>query len=142
MGALDSILSLGIKDLVIAVLDRIKLPPEKKAEIELAMAQNAHELARLELELAKTEAASASENIRAEALSGDAYTRRARPTFLYIVYIILIWNYILLPFVQYAGGQAPAPIQLPEPLFWLFGTGYLGYVGARSFDKWRLSNGK
>jgi hypothetical protein len=140
--AISSVLSLGIKDLVVTVLDRIKLPPEKKAEIELAMAQNAHELARLELELAKTEAASASENIRAEVLSGDAYTRRARPTFLYIVYIILVWNYILLPLIQYADGQAPAPIALPESLFWLFGAGYLGYVGARSFDKWKFGNGK
>ena len=26
---------------------------------------------------------------------------------------------------------------IPEELWWLFGTGYLGYTGARSFDKRR-----
>ena len=26
---------------------------------------------------------------------------------------------------------------VPESLWWLFGAGYLGYTGARSFDKWR-----
>lgn len=26
---------------------------------------------------------------------------------------------------------------IPESLWWLFGAGYLGYTGARSFDKWR-----
>ncbi len=27
--------------------------------------------------------------------------------------------------------------EMPESLWWLFGAGYLGYTGARSFDKWR-----
>ena len=26
---------------------------------------------------------------------------------------------------------------VPESLWWLFGAGYLGYTGARSFDRWR-----
>lgn len=26
---------------------------------------------------------------------------------------------------------------IPDDLWWLFGAGYLGYTGARSFDKWR-----
>jgi hypothetical protein len=26
---------------------------------------------------------------------------------------------------------------VPDSLWWLFGAGYLGYTGARSFDKWR-----
>jgi hypothetical protein len=26
---------------------------------------------------------------------------------------------------------------IPDSLWWLFGAGYLGYTGARSFDKWR-----
>jgi hypothetical protein len=26
---------------------------------------------------------------------------------------------------------------IPESLWWLFGAWYLGYTGARSFDKWR-----
>ena len=28
---------------------------------------------------------------------------------------------------------------IPESLWWLFGTGYLGYTGARSVDKWKAA---
>jgi hypothetical protein len=28
---------------------------------------------------------------------------------------------------------------VPDQLYWLFGAGYLGYTGARSFDKWRAA---
>ena len=32
--------------------------------------------------------------------------------------------------------ERPA-IGIADSLWWLFGAGYLGYTGARSFDKWR-----
>lgn len=28
---------------------------------------------------------------------------------------------------------------IPESLWWLFGAGYLGYTGSRSFDKWKAA---
>jgi hypothetical protein len=98
--------------------------------------QNKAELARIEYELQgklqdaiSREIEAASSNIRAEAGSGDKFTSRARPTFLYICNAVIGWNYIIAPLF---GRQ---PLALPEPLFWLFGSVMLGYTGARSWEK-------
>lgn len=79
----------------------------------------------------------------AEAQSKDKWTSRARPTFLYVVYLIL-----LLCVVGAIIGiwwpdqvmQAAANLQalfnaLPEQIIWLFGTVMLGYTGGRTFEK-------
>lgn len=143
MSVLTTILGGGLKDLVLGVLDRIKLNPEKRAEVELKLAENAHELAKLEaayetklLEVQAKEVEIASSNIRAEA-GADGYTSRARPTFLYICNAILAWNYIAVPLFP-----GKTPIDLPEPLFWLFGSVMLGYVGARTWEKVYKTEGK
>jgi len=127
---------LGIKDIVLGVMDRIKLSPEKKAEIEIAMAQNAHEIAKMEIEIESKVLETAAKNIQAEASSDDRFVSRARPTFLYIIYCVLCFNYIALPIIQlFKGMPNLVPIELPEDLYWLFGAGYLGYTGFRSLDK-------
>ena len=81
----------------------------------------------------------------AEANSADPWTSRARPTFLYVIYgvillcvmgaIIGIWwpTHVF----QAAENLNKLLGAVPESLWWLFGAGYLGYTGARSFDKWR-----
>lgn len=73
----------------------------------------------------------------------DRWTLRARPTFLYVMYGLLLWS---VP-VGLIGGIWPdgaaAVIRamrgyfeaLPEPLYALFGTGYLGYTAARTWGK-------
>ncbi|MFD1106909.1 3TM-type holin [Sphingobium olei] len=73
----------------------------------------------------------------------DPWTRRARPAFLYLIYALLLWS---IP-VGLLGGWRPALAAaitaamraylnaLPEPLYALFGTGYLGYTAARAWDK-------
>jgi hypothetical protein len=132
------------------VVGTFKLDPAKKAELQAAIDENQQQIALKQLELQEkvqdsitSEVASASANIRAEAATGDKYTSRARPTFLYVVYVVIAWNYIFLPIIQYAHHTPPAPIALPDALFWLFGSGYLGYTGARSWDKYNaVSNGK
>ena len=106
-----------------------KLSPEAKLEFEREIAQNEYKLKQLDIDLESKLAASASANIQAEASGGDKYTSRARPTFLYIVEFILLWNYVLSPLFK------KIPLDLPEPLFWLFGSVMLGYVGARSWEK-------
>jgi hypothetical protein len=136
ISAITGVLGGGVKDLVLGVLDRIKIPPEEKAKIELAMAQNAFELQKLEteyqaklLEAQSKEVEIASANIRAEATNGDKYTSRARPTFMYLCCLILGWNYIIVPLFHHP------PLDFPEPMVWLFGSAILGYTGARSWEK-------
>ena len=83
--------------------------------------------------------------ILAEANSKDPWTSRARPTFLYLIYTIILMCVagavigIWWPdHVATAASNLTNLLQaIPESLWWLFGAGYLGYTGARSFDKWR-----
>lgn len=83
--------------------------------------------------------------ILAEANSADPWTSRARPTFLYVMYAVIIlcvvgsivgiwWPDEVIIASQNMGNLLGA---IPESLYTLFGIGYLGYTGARTFDKWR-----
>ena len=79
----------------------------------------------------------------AEASSSDKWTSRARPAFLYVVYIFILAAFPMgLVFALYPT-QAAAIVSgvkmwldsIPESMWVLFGSGYLGYVGARTYDK-------
>ena len=129
MAILDALFGGGVGQLVKDVVGTFKLSPEEKAKIDAELEAHRFELAKIDAELEGKLADAASANIQAEAKSGDKYTSRARPTFLYVVNVIIAWNYIIVPIFK----QAPVP--LPEPLFWLFGSVMLGYVGARSWEK-------
>lgn len=76
----------------------------------------------------------ASANITAEAKSGDKFTERARPSFMYVVISILAFNYMGIPLFQVFGSKV-APIQLPGDLLTLFGVCITGYVVSRGVEK-------
>jgi len=83
--------------------------------------------------------------ILAEAQSSDPWTSRARPSFMYVVYLILLSSIpmgVLYAYDAEMAYQITEGFQnwlkaIPEPIINLFGMGYLGYTGARSFEKWR-----
>ncbi|MFZ5747907.1 MAG: holin family protein [Pseudomonadota bacterium] len=102
------------------------------------------------LELLKLEGTQELENVKAqlsaivaEAQSADPWTSRARPSFLYVMYALLLWAIPmgLIGAVQPEMAQAIAGNMnaylagIPEPLYALFGTGYLGYTAARQWGK-------
>ena len=77
----------------------------------------------------------------------DKWTSRARPTFLYVMYGVILLTIvggiigIWFPDQVTTAAQNIANLlaAIPESLWWLFGTGYLGYTGARSVDKWKAA---
>ena len=79
--------------------------------------------------------------IIAEAKSSDPWTSRARPSFLYVMYIMILSSVpmgILSVFkpemaVQIAEGMKSWLSSIPSELWTVFGVGYLGYTVARSF---------
>ncbi len=83
--------------------------------------------------------------ILAEAKSADPWTSRARPSFMYVMYILLLASIpmgVLFSFdpetaIRITEGFKKWLGAIPEPIIDLFGMGYLGYTGARSFEKWR-----
>ncbi len=81
--------------------------------------------------------------IVAEAQSGDPCTSRARPSFLYVMYTLILWS-IPMGLIAAAdpkmalgiGNGMTAYLRgIPEELYALFGTGYLGYTAARTWGK-------
>lgn len=75
--------------------------------------------------------------------ASDRWSTRARPAFLYVMYGLLLWS-VPLGLIAGVRPEVAAAITramqayflaLPEPLYALFGTGYLGYTAARAWGK-------
>ena len=127
-----------IIDAALKIIDKVIPDKEarEKAKLELLKEDN-----RQVLEEVKTDISA----IIAEANSSDKWTSRARPSFLYLMYFCIIMCFV----GGIIGIWFPTQIQeaaknlnsllnaIPESLWWLFGAGYLGYTGGRTFDKWK-----
>lgn len=115
-----------------------KVIPDKaardQAKLELIKLQGSHEMESIQARLSA---------IIAEANSHDPWTSRARPSFLYVMYAMILWAIpmgLLAAFEPRASKDIAAGMNaylngLPEPLYALFGTGYLGYTVARQWGK-------
>ena len=121
---------------VAKLLDKIIPDPEARdrAKLELIKLQGSQEMESVEAQLSA---------IVAEAQSHDPWTSRARPSFLYVMYALLLWAIPmgLIAAVKpdtamaIAKGMNAYLAGLPEPLYALFGTGYLGYTITRQWGK-------
>ena len=120
------------------LIDKLIPDPEAKAKakIELmTLAQNG-ELKEMETKMSA---------IITEAQSSDPWTSRARPSFLYVIYVMILAAIpmgFLTAFspdtaLAVTAGMKDWLAAIPESMWALFGAGYLGYAGARSFDKAR-----
>lgn len=136
MGILDALISpaSGIIDKVIPDQDA-----RDRAKLELLKLEGTAELRQLKARMSA---------ILAEAGSADPWTRRARPVFLYVMYAMILCALpigLIAAFRPQAAHDIAAGISaylngLPEPLYALFGTGYLGYTAARQWGKVRGSD--
>jgi len=118
------------------LIDQLIPDPKARdaAKLELMKLQGSQELETLRTQLSA---------IVTEAQSSDPWTSRARPSFLYVMYAMILWA---LPMGLIAAVRPQAALDiaagmnaylagLPEPLYALFGTGYLGYTAARQWGK-------
>lgn len=118
------------------LIDRLFPDPAQRDQAKLELIKMERDG---ELDLIKTQMSA----ILAEAQSADPWTSRARPSFLYVVYILLLWSIpmgILTIFnpsaaVQLTEGFRAWLDAIPEPILTLFGTVMLGYVVGRSWEK-------
>ena len=126
----------GIIGPVAALIDKIIPDPEARdrAKLELLKAQGSQEMRAVEARMSA---------IIAEARSADPWTSRARPSFLYVMYALLLWSVPMGLIAAINPGMAQGIGQgmtaylsgIPEELYALFGTGYLGYTAARAWGK-------
>ena len=118
------------------LLDKIIPDPQARdrAKLELIKLQGDQEMAAIGAQM---------QAIVAEAQSPDPWTSRARPSFLYVMYALILWA---IPMgliaaadpklaISIANGMTVYLRGLPEELYALFGTGYLGYTAARTWGK-------
>ena len=126
----------GIIGPIAGIIDKIIPDPKARdaAKLELLRLQGTQEMDQVKTQISA---------ILAEAQSADPWTSRARPSFLYVMYAILLWS-IPMGLIAAAQPHMAADIAkgmndylngIPEPLYALFGTGYLGYTAARSWGK-------
>jgi Holin of 3TMs, for gene-transfer release len=121
---------------IASMIDKIIPDPKARdaAKLELIKLQGGQEMEALRTQLSA---------ILAEAGANDPWTSRARPSFLYVIYLMILWA---IPMGLIAAVRPEAATQiaagmnaylngLPEPLYALFGTGYLGYTAARQWGK-------
>lgn len=121
---------------IASIIDKIIPDREARARAKIALVEleGTHEMQQIEARLSA---------IVAEANSSDPWTSRARPSFLYVMYILLLTALpmgllsALSPTTakDIASGMNDYLAGLPEPLYALFGTGYLGYTAARQWGK-------
>jgi hypothetical protein len=121
---------------IAALLDRIIPDPAQRDQAKLALIaqQGTQEIQDLQARLSA---------IVAEAGSRDPWTSRARPSFLYVMYVMILWALPMGVIAAVRPGVASAIATgmnaylngIPQPLYALFGTGYLGYTAARPWGK-------
>ena len=131
---------MAILDAVVGPLARLidKIIPDPqardRAKLELLKLQGDQEMAAIGQQM---------QAIVAEAQSADPWTSRARPSFLYVMYALILWA---IPMGLIAAADPRMAIGIgngmtaylrgiPEELYALFGTGYLGYTAARTWGK-------
>ena len=130
----------GIIGPVAGLLDKIIPDPRARdaAKLELLRLDGTQEMERTKAQMSA---------VLAEAGSADPWTSRARPSFLYVMYALLLWA-IPMGLISAVRPEAAEAIAkgmnaylagLPEPLYALFGTGYLGYTVAREWGKSRAA---
>ncbi|MBP2277370.1 MULTISPECIES: holin family protein [Sphingomonas] len=131
MGLLD-----GLLGPITSIIDKIIPDPKARdeAKLKLLTLQGTQDMEQVKTQISA---------ILAEAQSADPWTSRARPSFLYVMYALLLWA-IPMGLIAAAQPQMAKDIAagmnaylngIPEPLYALFGTGYLGYTAARSWGK-------
>ena len=127
----------GIFEIGKSLIDKLIPNPEAKAkaQMDLLVLQQNGDLKELETRMSA---------ILAEASSADPWTSRARPSFLYVFYAIILMMVVVAPVI---GVFHPAAMDtffanvgkgfaaIPEEMWWAFTAGYLGYAGARTFEK-------
>lgn len=131
----DLVNGVGSKLIDLMFPDKIKQASERaSAELALYQAQADTDLKAQQVSLSA---------ILAEAQSPDPWTSRARPSFLYVMYLMILMA-VPMGFLaafrpdianNVAQGLKMWLAAIPDALWALFGTGYLGYTAAHSYDK-------
>ena len=120
---------------VFGLVDDLHTSPEEKASMKLELQKLFNQHERDVMANYQKEMASVKDVIVAELNQDDKYTKRARPTVLYLFIVIVMLNYCIFPFVNNFTENPFPQINLPTEAWqmfqWIFGI----YGVGRSFEK-------
>jgi holin (3TMs family) len=139
---LASILGKSLGETFKDAVGAFKADPTVKLQLEAAVEQNKAIIEQKQIDLQakiadalSSEVNSALAAYKAEQTGDDKYTKRWRPTFGYMVTILLFWNFAIAPLF------GRTPVIIPDRLFQMFGALLLVAIGGRTFEK-IFGNGK
>lgn len=133
---IPAIIAGGLFDIGKSLIDKLIPDPAANAAAQL-------ELMRLDQNGQLQELQTRMSAILAEANSQDPWTSRARPSFMYLFYIIISFMVMAAPllgiwfpekmdlfFLNVSKGFSSIPVEL----WYTFSAGFLGYSGSKSFE--------
>lgn len=126
----------NVSGLLTTAINKIWPDPSDKSKAEALVITAAADAAINQLKAAQAV-------MLAEAQSADPWTSRARPSFLYVIYFLIMMSVPMALVYAFAPSVANSLMDgfhkwlnaIPEPYLQLFGVGYLGYTGGRSWEK-------
>lgn len=129
-------LPLAVVELGARLIEKLIPDPQAKAQaqLELVKLQQSGEFKELEERMGA---------IKMEAGSSDPWTSRARPSFMYVMYTLLLTALPVGLLYVYHPSEVKLFIEgfklfldsIPGELYALFGAGYLGYAHYRTSEK-------
>lgn len=134
MSILTTLLGGGVGELFAKIVGTFKLSPEVQAELAAKLKEHEFELARLDADLDAKLAAAAGDTLRTEIASGSWLGKNWRPFFGFGMGTALIAN-IIIPLISALTGRVVPMLTIPSEYFLLYGFGFLGYGGLRTFEK-------
>ena len=144
MSILKTIFSGGLSQILDStggIIDKFKLSPKEKESFKLQMETLLQEEGKLLEETYQQEVDAKKQIMIAELTQSDKFTKRARPSIVYMGLLFIFIIHVLLPFINFFIEKSiPNTIKLP-PEFWMAWGGVVGVYGiGRTFEKTGIRN--
>ena len=130
----------GLVGSIGGIIDNLHTSDEEKEASKLLLVQ-ALQSAELEMERELSKRIEAQERVLVTELQqDDNYTKRARPTVVYVGLGAFLFNYVLVPTIALINGTVLVPIEFPAE-FWYGWSGIVAtWTIGRSYEKKNKGN--
>ncbi len=133
----------NIIDSLSNTVDKFTLSKQEKQEFKLELQQKLLEADRLAAQNYQKELETRADIIKAEMAQGDLYTKRARPTIVYVGLLFIFIVHVLVPSISYfcsASFNPDKTVQLPEAFWWAWSSVVGIYGVGRTAEKYGAVN--
>jgi hypothetical protein len=121
INAIMSALGGGLVEQIGNVVDKFHTSDAERAAIKLEAEKVILAHVQASEKSIQTEMEAKASIIRAEMESGDNFTRRARPSVVYVGLAAIVINHVIAPWMSHLVGAGVPEIKLPEEFWWAWG---------------------